>query len=134
MRARRLERYLVFTGVWTPSRMDQTTRSLRQSDDLPLQIAEARGRARDWSARGAEPAPAIREAVPYFLPARDVVSRVQNSLSALGFDPGPVDGVVGAKTRGAIRSYQRSVGLGEDGRISDALIRRLEASAASGAD
>jgi S1-C subfamily serine protease len=33
----------------------------------------------------------------------------------LGFDPGPVDGVIGGKTRRAIRGFQRSVGVAVDG-------------------
>ena len=35
---------------------------------------------------------------------------IQRSLSRLGFDPGPADGVFGKKTREAIRSWQASAG------------------------
>lgn len=40
---------------------------------------------------------------------------VQAALLALGFDPGPVDGLMGLKTRAAIVSFQRAAGLYPDG-------------------
>ena len=62
-----------------------------------------------------------------------IVAAVQRSLSASGFDPGPIDGVVGERTRLAIRSYQRTIGLTEDGRISATLIGKLLFSGAADA-
>ncbi len=43
----------------------------------------------------------------------------------LGFQPGPVDGLFGPRTRLAVQSYQRENGLPEDGRLSDALIASI---------
>lgn len=40
---------------------------------------------------------------------------LQRALAARGFDPGPVDGVAGPLTRGAVMAFQRSVGLDVDG-------------------
>jgi len=40
---------------------------------------------------------------------------VQKALSAAGFDPGPLDGVMGPRTRAAIIAYQRAKGLEPDG-------------------
>ncbi len=51
------------------------------------------------------------------------VAGIQRDLATLGFDPGPVDGVLGQKTRGAIRRFQAEHNLSETGRVSD----RLEA-------
>jgi len=53
------------------------------------------------------------------------VAKVQRLLKALGYDPGLADGVAGARTRDAIRSFQRSAGLRPDGEISDDLVRQL---------
>jgi hypothetical protein len=53
------------------------------------------------------------------------VRRAQQALASLGFDPGPVDGVVGPRTRTAITAYERQAGLPQTGRITRALLQRL---------
>lgn len=50
---------------------------------------------------------------------------IQDALRVAGFDPGPVDGVVGSKTRNAIREWQRSQGAQATGRLNEEEIRRL---------
>lgn len=40
---------------------------------------------------------------------------VQMALSALGFDPGTIDGLDGPRTRAAVKEFQRSCGLEADG-------------------
>jgi len=42
-------------------------------------------------------------------------SAIQATLARLGFDPGPLDGRMGAQTVGALIAYQRSSGLEPDG-------------------
>ncbi len=42
----------------------------------------------------------------------------QQALKAAGFDPGPIDGVIGFGTRQAIRDWQRSKGMIADGYLS----------------
>lgn len=54
-----------------------------------------------------------------------VLAAVQQALRHLGYDPGAVDGVMGARTREAIRRYQRASGLPEDGTASAELMRQL---------
>ncbi len=41
----------------------------------------------------------------------EIVLAIQRALSGAGYDPGPVDGVIGVQTLGAVRSYQRAKGL-----------------------
>lgn len=53
----------------------------------------------------------------------------QTALQKLGFDPGGVDGVVGAGTRKAARGWQAARGLPADGYLSYALVQRLKAEA-----
>ena len=53
------------------------------------------------------------------------VAKVQRLLKALGYEPGPADGIAGARTRDAIRSFQHAAGLRPDGEISDEVVRRL---------
>jgi peptidoglycan hydrolase-like protein with peptidoglycan-binding domain len=45
------------------------------------------------------------------------VKEVQQSLLDKGYSPGPVDGVMGSRTRGAIRQYQKSENLPVTGRL-----------------
>jgi immune inhibitor A len=45
----------------------------------------------------------------------EAVERLQRALRAAGFDPGPIDGIFGPLTEGAVRAYQASRGLSVDG-------------------
>ena len=45
------------------------------------------------------------------------VKKVQQSLSDKGYDAGPVDGVLGSRTRASIRQYQASEKLTVNGRL-----------------
>ena len=53
------------------------------------------------------------------------VMYVQQSLNVLGFDAGPVDGLIGPRTRDAIRRFQSGAELPDDGEVSPDLLRRL---------
>lgn len=57
--------------------------------------------------------------------SRDEKTELQRLLARLGFDPGPIDGMVGPSTRAAIRRYQRHVGDPADGFASQALLAEL---------
>jgi hypothetical protein len=46
---------------------------------------------------------------------------VQELLRALGFDPGPIDGRYGARTKAAVESFERGRGWPASGRISELL-------------
>ncbi|WP_165741869.1 caspase family protein [Candidatus Thiosymbion oneisti] len=54
---------------------------------------------------------------------------LQRGLAGLGFDPGPADGVMGARTRAAIRAFQRTQGLVVDGKVDPGLAQAVEAAA-----
>ena len=51
---------------------------------------------------------------------------VQSRLRALGYGVAPIDGIMGLKTRGAIRQFQRQRGIPADGKLNKALLVRLE--------
>ena len=51
---------------------------------------------------------------------------VQSALADRGFDPGPVDGAMGPRTRAAIAAFRRDQGLPENGALDAALLRRLD--------
>ncbi|MBK8212087.1 MAG: peptidoglycan-binding protein [Rhodospirillales bacterium] len=54
----------------------------------------------------------------------DVVE-LQSRLTTMGFESGEPDGVVGEKTRRAIRLFQRSVALPADGYADAGLLQQL---------
>ena len=56
---------------------------------------------------------------------RQQMIALQTALNQRGFDSGAPDGVMGPNTRGAIRGYQRSVGLPADGYPTLELLQRL---------
>ena len=58
------------------------------------------------------------------VPSEDV-RKVQKALAGLGFDAGPADGVLGDKTREAIRAFQTYRGLPATGIIDAMLAREL---------
>jgi len=45
----------------------------------------------------------------------EAVSTLQQQLKAAGFDPGPIDGVFGPRTKAAVEAYQKANGLAVDG-------------------
>ncbi len=55
----------------------------------------------------------------------DLVREVQNNLTGLGFDPGPVDGTYGHETRKAVVKFQESRGLQADGTIDPNSLKAL---------
>jgi len=57
---------------------------------------------------------------------KSAVAQVQAGLLKLGYNPGPADGVMGAKTETAIRAYQRDHGLLVDGRPSYELAQHID--------
>ncbi len=82
-------------------------------------------------AKAARKAPAEPAAAPAggdVASARKVSIRdVQARLTALGYDPGPVDGMMGPKTRNAIERFQRDTGLERTGDPSLRLLKNLDA-------
>jgi len=54
---------------------------------------------------------------------------VQEALVALGYDIGEIDGRIGPKTRGAIRTYQKTQGLPADGNATASLLTHMRSTA-----
>lgn len=49
--------------------------------------------------------------------SRPSVKQIQTALSNAGYNPGPIDGKIGKRTRQAIRDFQKDKGLMVDGRV-----------------
>ena len=54
-----------------------------------------------------------------------MVANTQAGLSRLGYDPGPIDGVLGPRTSAAIREYQYDFDLPIDGNATPALEQHI---------
>ncbi len=59
------------------------------------------------------------------------IAELQGRLVALGYDPGPLDGRLGRRTRAAVRKFQRDARMSANGRVDDRLLGRLESEARS---
>lgn len=56
---------------------------------------------------------------------KDSIREIQETLYNLNYEPGPVDGVTGAKTRSAVRAFETDKGLDETGQLTTALLQKL---------
>ncbi len=54
------------------------------------------------------------------------IRQVQTRLKARGYDPGPVDGVLGYRTRNAIRRFQNDHNLSPTGEVDERVLRLLQ--------
>jgi localization factor PodJL len=101
------------------ARRDEIAKSLSPDD-----LVKARAAAKAWRVT-----PSIAEAnsvggwdqVSEGVTAADrraLVIKIQALLAEQGYDPGPLDGFEGPKTREAVRAFQRNVGLSATGNIS----------------
>lgn len=55
-----------------------------------------------------------------------IVAGVQEELARLGLYSGSIDGLMGPKTRAAIRDFEQSAGLEESGEVTEALLDKLK--------
>lgn len=55
-----------------------------------------------------------------------LVTEIQKGLQKLGYDPGPIDGKYGRKTKQAICDYQSANGLIVDGKATPPLLTHIE--------
>ncbi len=84
------------------------TGALTDSEDFDLGIP--------WWRRGSSDSAAASSSGDYG--GGSSVASTQAALTNLGYDPGPIDGAMGPRTRAAISAYQRDHGLSITGRPS----------------
>ena len=53
------------------------------------------------------------------------VREAQETLTKLGYDPGPIDGLMGDRTRQAVTTFQTDAELPLDGKINETLTKTL---------
>ncbi|WP_240538768.1 SEL1-like repeat protein [Halomonas sp. SH5A2] len=91
------------------------------------QIAEAQQAARGWQPEGppdSQATPASRPDIDT-LSDREGLAEIQRELNRLGYDAGPVDGLMGTRTRNAILQYQTDASLAANGHATSGLLKRL---------
>ncbi|MGB3625307.1 MAG: peptidoglycan-binding protein [Henriciella sp.] len=105
----------------------QKVAELRTS--LSLEIGQqAQRRAAAWSPAQSDARANGRFASqPWQTNPRDQVQAIQTVLAALGYEPGPADGIMGTGTVAAIRDYQSDSSLEANGQISQTLVDSLNA-------
>ena len=57
--------------------------------------------------------------------SRKVVKDAQQALTEAGYEPGPVDGQIGARTRAALMEFQKANGISESGKLDQATLMAL---------
>lgn len=67
-----------------------------------------------------------RETVPVSIGPKEQLVQVQQQLNELGYNLGQADGVMGPKTRNAIREFQKEVGLSANGEVTEGTIYVLD--------
>ncbi|KGF68662.1 hypothetical protein LL06_15360 [Hoeflea sp. BAL378] len=100
----------------------------------PEQVEAARAAVANWTAQPINP-----EANAVEVPAswggdtnetasvdmKKAIRNIQAILNNNGFDAGPADGVMGAKTTAAIKAFQESIGMEATGAVDDKLVKEL---------
>lgn len=59
------------------------------------------------------------------LPKETDLKQIQSALKKAGFDPGPIDGKMGPRTKKAIKEFQKSKGLVQNGKVGPKTWREL---------
>jgi len=103
MRPDQLEQARAEVELWKPGTLDEAANSV---------IIPASWNTKVSSSTGADKRNMIRDA--------------QSLLAKLGFDPGPADGVMGAKTRNAIMAFQQRSGMTIDGKLTGKIIDKMK--------
>jgi cytochrome c-type biogenesis protein CcmH/NrfG len=80
-----------------------------------------------WAAEEKKAAPAKEEKAEKKAPAKgsEEIKKLQEALKAKGQDPGPIDGIMGSKTRAAIKAFQEANGLKPTSRLDDQTAEKL---------
>ncbi|MDP9195404.1 MAG: peptidoglycan-binding protein [Pseudomonadota bacterium] len=107
----------VINGDQTSERQYSTSSRTGYRDDYTSSARSPEDKGIDWKSRGT----ASEERMN-----RSQIMEVQRALKSAGYDPGPVDGVLGPRTRSALQEFQRNGGLDVTGRLDQETLSALD--------
>ena len=118
------------SGLYVDGKMD-VGHGVHWADEKVSEVFFVYGNAQDRNYLGAGQAARERQraAEEAAQPAPDPVRRIQEALAGAGFDPGPVEGEFGPRTRRAIEGWQQANGHAVTGELTDAQVEALLAAA-----
>jgi hypothetical protein len=67
----------------------------------------------------------IKDPSPTVRAYSELIRNVQSELTRLGYDAGPIDGLLGSKTREAIQAFQTTLNITPNGRVSEEVLLLL---------
>lgn len=111
------------------AKRDEVAKALR-----PEQLEKARQTVELWKARPVLPEANVADipeewtegdAQTASVDVEKAVRNIQAILNNNGYDAGPADGVMGAKTQAAIKAFQAANGMEADGQVDDELVKAL---------
>jgi localization factor PodJL len=111
------------------AKRDEVAKALR-----PEQLEKAKAAAELWKARAVVPEVNVAEIPDEWTEGNSqtasvdvtkAVRNIQGILNKNGYDAGPADGMMGARTKSAIQAFQADNGMTADGEVSEALIKAL---------
>lgn len=101
---------VLFSGAAMADLMNDTMEQERRVDTVPTQT-KTRDMNTSWNEANAKTVENVKD--------------VQSALSAHGLAVGSIDGVIGPKTRAALRDFQADNGLAVTGSINQETIQKL---------
>ncbi len=112
------------TTSWSAVEMDMATNS--KAPEPPVR----KSREAEAVTEPKRPRPQLMESSwsPQIAALDEAVIKAQRLLAKLGYNPGPVDGILGPKTMAAIRAFETKSGLPGTGKPTEALISKLSGS------
>ena len=102
-------------AAWVPKKPDSTG-NLVAITDPTWKVAK----------QPATSAPAAATSAPEQVGDGELIVKAQQLLSDMGYDVGPMDGVMGSRTGNAVRLFQLQTGQPVNGTVSPELIQLLE--------
>ncbi|MCR4267466.1 peptidoglycan-binding protein [Nitratireductor sp. ZSWI3] len=100
----------------------------------PEQLKQAKDKTALWKAKAVEPAANVVDIPDAWRESREItagidmkkaVANIQRILNKEGFDAGTPDGLMGERTKTAIKAFQKANGMTASGEVDETLVRAL---------